>query len=62
MLRYAEKNNANKHAQSLDLRVDFFKNDVFMKTRFFLLLKFVIFKNAKLRKLDPKDYRAEVGA
>ena len=34
MRRYAVKNNISKHAQSWDLRVDFFKNVVFMKTRF----------------------------
>ena len=31
MLRYAVKNNISKHAQSWDLRVDFFKSVVFMK-------------------------------
>ena len=62
MLRYAVKININKHVQSWDLRVDFFKSDVFMKTSFFLL-KFVIFKSEnKLRKLDPNINRAEVGA
>ena len=35
MLRYAVKININSHAQSWDLRVDFFKSDVFMKTQFF---------------------------
>ena len=34
MLRYAIKIYINKHAQSWDLRVDFFKTVVFMKTRF----------------------------
>ena len=34
MLRYAVKINISKHAQSWDLRVDFFKNVVFMKTQF----------------------------
>ena len=47
MLRYAVKINIDKHAKSWDLRVDFFKSVVFMKTQFFLLLKFVIFQNAK---------------
>ena len=56
MFRYAVKIAIKSHAQSWDLRVDFFKSDVFMKIQFFLLLKFVIFQNAnKLRKLDPKD-------
>ena len=36
MLRYAVQINIHKHAQSWDLRVDFFKNVVFMKTRFFV--------------------------
>ena len=36
MLRYAVKINISKHAQSWDLRVDFFKIVVFMKTRFFV--------------------------
>ena len=36
VLRYAVKINIDKHAQSWDLRVDFFKIVVFMKTRFFL--------------------------
>ena len=36
MFRYAVKINISKHAQSWDLRVDFFKNVVFMKTRFFV--------------------------
>ena len=35
MFRYAVKININSHAQSWDLRVDFFKSDVFMKTQFF---------------------------
>ena len=34
MLRYAVKINISKHAQSWDLRVDFFKSVVFMKTQF----------------------------
>ena len=34
MLRYAVKINIDKHPQSLDLRVDFFKNVVFMKSQF----------------------------
>ena len=35
MFRYAVKHYISKHAQSWDLRVDFFKSDVFMKTQFF---------------------------
>ena len=35
MLRYAVNVYISKHAQSWDLRVDFFKSDVFMKTQFF---------------------------
>ena len=35
MLRYAVKITISKHAQSWDLRVDLFKNVVFMKTQFF---------------------------
>ena len=47
MLRYAVKHYISKHAQSWDLRVDFFKSDVFMKTQFFFFAQICDFQKCE---------------
>ena len=47
MLRYAVKMTINSHAQSWDLRVDFFKSVVFMKTQFFVVAQICDFQKCE---------------